>query len=118
MASQPPKNLLRFLGLSVSGDLGELTLATIRGNRLQAYAKAPPKDPPTAIQVMFRQWFKSTSEAWNLMTREQRTWWQNVALYSGGNITGPSLWIWWSRKQDTATLQTLARQANESFPPP
>lgn len=117
MAVNPKSHLIRFLGFAVTGDLGPLTLSTIRGNRLQAYAKAPPKEPASAAQQLFRQWMRTTASAWRNLTPEQRTWWKNTANQSGCRATGPGLWLWYNRKRDSEVLRTLARQAGTQFPP-
>lgn len=106
------------LGLVVSGDLGDLTIYTDRFGKKVVFPKSPPKDPPSAAQVVQRQRFADAQAAYMSLTHEEKTAYENLALAASLCATGQNLFIHVSLTRAWQFLATLQRQWGIDVPAP
>jgi len=102
------------LGLIVSGDVGGITIYTDRYGRKIAYPKAPPKEPPTAFQVYYRNRFKTAQANYMALTVSQKKSYEELTKASSLCMTGQNLWIHVATKGTFGTLDTLVSQTGIS----
>jgi len=106
------------LGLIVSGDIGELTIYTDRRGRKIAYPKAPPKEPPSVMQINCRRRFRSAQLQYMALTPSQKLAYEDLARGAGLCLTGQNLLIHVAMKHTFGTLTTLMQQTGISVIPP
>ena len=116
MAFTIPWNLL---GLDVAGDVAGYTTYTDKRRRVIAYPVAPPKDPPTPLQLAHRARFTAAIDAWNAAPFSDRQDWERMAKLLSLPMTGLNAWIWCAFEPDDGLAQTLANQSQLAllFPP-
>ncbi len=107
-----------FLGLIVSGDVDGLTIYTDRYGRKVAYPKAPPKEPPTEIQVASRARFKAAQVQYMNLASAQQTAYEDLARAASLSMTGQNLLIHVAMKHSQALLDTLQLQWGITVVPP
>lgn len=110
MAAQPPERLFKWLGLNIQGDLGPLTMYTSRRGKLVVYGKAPPLTPPTQRQTTCRNKFRLVASLWRLMTKVQKTRWNEVEKRAHLGVTGYDLFTYYTLTHDRACIRTLEGQ--------
>ncbi len=102
--------ILPFLGFNATGDLGPWTFYTTRRNGIVWFVKAPPLEPPSALQVHQRNLFRLVGYVWRSLQPEDRLRWQQAAVCAGLAITGYNLFTYYIAKRDPATIQTIENQ--------
>lgn len=107
-----------ILGLIVSGDVAGITIYTDRHNRKVAYPKAPPKEPPTKMQVDVRARFKSAQKEYMGLTPLQKSEYELLTKAVGLCMTGQNLFISVAMKRTYGILDTLQLQTGISVTPP
>lgn len=103
-------DLLWCLGWSTQGDLGPLTMYTSRRGNLVFFDKAPPLNPPSQLQIYFRDRWRIAAAAWRDLTDEQRATWLLAARRANLMIGGYNLWIYWRTTEDSPSIETIERQ--------
>lgn len=106
------------IALYVSGDLAGFTMYTDRFMRHIAYPLAPPKEPPTALQLRQRARFTQAITAWHATTQANRDAYEQITLALSLAMTGHNLWIHVALTGDFPVLDTLQRQSGISVIPP
>lgn len=106
-----PENVISLLGLSIQGDLGPFTAYTSRRGKKVIFPKAPPLEPPSFRQQLFRQKFVTFGIEWASLSDDQRAAWKLAALHCDATMTGPGLMMWWLTTRDTRQLQNLIRRS-------
>lgn len=92
-----------------------MTAWTTRRNRTVWIDKAPPLNPPSPLQIQFRNQFRLAAAAWRALTPAKRAAWLRAAKKAYLYITGYNLFIWYQRTKDDASIQTIERQTGESL---
>lgn len=113
MAKTFPPHLL---GLWVSGDIGPLTIYTDRHGRKVFYPRSPPKEPPTARQVLQRERFKQARSDWNALSREDKERLELASNRCNLCMTGQNIWLTAALTGNTGWYETLGRQAHLTLP--
>jgi len=106
------------IGLIVSGDVDGITIYTDRYNRKVAYPKAPPKEPPTQMQVDVRNRFKSAQAEYMGLTPLQKEAYESLTKKANLCMTGQNLFIHVAMKLTYGTLTTLQEQTGVTVVPP
>jgi hypothetical protein len=111
---------IQLLGLFAQGDVAGYTIYTDRHMRKVVYPKAPPLQPPTALQLKFRQRWSDAAAYWRALTKPQQQAYSAVCMRLSLMHTGPSLWTTLYCRQDAGLLQTLIQQSGIGLvaPPP
>lgn len=115
MALGIPANIL---GLIVSGDVDGLTIYTDRHGRKIAFPKAPPKEPPTPLQVALRARFRAAQQAYMAETITEKALWEDLTKAVSLALTGQNLYIHVAMKHTFPFLDTLMAQSGISVSPP
>ena len=98
-----------MLGLLVTGDIGDVTIYTDRKGRKIAFPKAPPLEPPTAIQLWQWQRWRTAIDAWRALPPADKLAYSAAARRTKGLVTGPSLWLYLSMRRDHGEWSTICR---------
>lgn len=107
-----------IIGLIVSGDVDGVTIYTDRYNRKVAYPKAPPKEPPTKMQVDVRNRFKAAQAEYMGLTPLQKRAYEDLTQKASLCMTGQNLFIHVAMKRTYGTLTTLQDQTGVTVQPP
>lgn len=107
-----------LLGLTVAGDCGPLTVYTDRFFRKIAFPKAPPKQPPTAIQIWQRDRWRKAIASYYLLTIADRHSLGRCCNKLSLQMTACSLWLNLWFQPDDHVRQTLMRQSGLTLPDP
>lgn len=109
--AQRKTDLLFLLGFSTQGDLGPLTFYTNQRGTLVFYAKAPPLNPPSTLQKIFRQRWASIAMVWRSLTPQEKTNWETAVKRCSLCVTGYNLFVFWQSTQDDSYVKTIERQS-------
>ena len=109
---------LQVMGMIVSGDIGPLTIYTDRHGRKIAFPKAPPKEPPTDLQVSHRARFRSAQQEYMALSHVKRNDWERLSRRASLCMTGQNLYIHIAMKGGLVNLDTLMRQTGLTVDPP
>ncbi len=115
MAWSIPWNLI---GLSVSGDFGDVTIYTDRFGKKVVFPKSPPKKPASPAQVIQRAAFRSAQSNWSSLSPQEK---KNLELSTqilSLCMTGQNLWIHVLLKGSITLLSTIERQSGVTLPRP
>lgn len=107
-----------WLGLSVQGDLGPLTIYTDKRAKTVFFLRAPPLNPPSPIQEYLREFFTQQAASWRASGRANRDNWQRAARAANLGISGYCLWVWFARTRDEGSLRTIERQSGRTLTRP
>jgi hypothetical protein len=99
-----------IIGLIVSGDVDGVTIYTDRHNRKVVFPKAPPKEPPTQMQVDVRNRFKAAQAEYMGLTAPQKHDYELLTKRAGLCLTGQNIFIHVAMKRTQGTLDTLQHQ--------
>jgi len=106
------------MGLIVSGDVDGITIYTDRHGRKVAYPKAPPKEPPTKMQVDCRARFKAAQAQYMAMSQADRDDYEDLSRAAALCLTGQNLVIHVAMKGAFGLLDTLMQQTGITVVPP
>lgn len=106
------------LGLIVSGDVDGLTIYTDRHGRKVAYPKAPPKEPPTQMQVDVRARFTAAQAEYMGLSVPEKHAYELLTKAVALCMTGQNLFISVAMKRTFGILETLQLQTGISVTPP
>lgn len=113
MALGVPPNAL---GLIVSGDVAGYTIYTDMKGRKVAFPQAPPKEPPSPMQISHRARFRLAQAAWAALTIAQKTALELCTQRTSLAMTGQNLYIAIALKAHPDLVSTLERQTDLSLP--
>lgn len=105
---------LHLAGLSLYGDIADLTTwlnLHVRPRRLVAFAKAPPKTPPSPAQVSQRNRWRAALAAWRALPPKDRSLWNQATRLARCRCSGLNLFIAWQSRQPIAEIRTIERQS-------
>lgn len=105
-----PRTMLRWLGLKIQGDIGDVTCYTSQKNRLVWYLRAPPRTPPSVQQIGQRGKFTTTAIAWNALPSTTRQNWRDAARMAHLRIDGYALWTFHLLTNRPSIIQTIEHQ--------
>lgn len=115
MAFGVPVNVL---GMVVSGDLAGQTIYTDRFMNKVWFPQAPPKEPPTPMQIKQRARFTQAMADWHSQSAQVKADWEAITLKASLVMTGHNLWIRVSLRGEFELLATLQRQTGVSVADP
>lgn len=104
-------NLLKVAGLTVTGDIGPYTFYTTKRKAKVAFIKAPPKTPPSSLQIHRRNQFRLAGMAWKSLTDVQRSDWHEATRRAGLKITAFNLFLHWHTTKDLDVIRTVEQQS-------
>lgn len=113
MAWTVPWNLI---GMEVSGDIDGLTIYTNRFGKKVAFPKAPPKEPPSARQIIQRAAFKTAQAAWMNLSGTQKTSLEDATKKVSAPLTGQNLYISSIIRNSNSDLITFESQSGITLP--
>lgn len=105
---------LNFFGVRIQGDIGPITCYRSSRRGLVWFPKAPPKCPPTDLQIDHRDKWKDIIENWTELPAATKENWERLTRRASLSLSGINLYIWWRCSQDDAIIQTLQRQTGIS----
>ena len=114
----PRSPLAAWLGLGVSGDLGELTFYTDRYRRVIGFLKSPPHMPPSPLQVHQRERFAASVAAWRDLSQDQKDDYERCSKRLAICMTGHNLWMTCRMNEDRNLWLTIQRQSGITLAPP
>lgn len=106
----------QIMGLIVSGDVADYTIYTDRHGRKVAFPIAPPKEPPSPLQVQHRARFRTAQQNWTALTAEQKAALELCTQRASLAMTGQNLYIAIALKNQTGLVATLERQTDLTLP--
>lgn len=104
------------IGIIVSGDVDGYTIYTDMLGRKVAFPQAPPKEPPSPMQVSHRARFASAQSAWAALTAPQKAILELATQLTSLAMTGQNLYIAIALKANPDLVPTLERQTDLTFP--
>lgn len=104
-------SILRYLGFNTQGDLGPWTFYTSKRKGLVFFAKAPPLEPPSLMQIHQRNKFRLAGYVWRTLPEDVQGSWQTAARRASLRITGYNLFVHWITKQDDTVIHTIEAQS-------
>ena len=107
-----------WLGLTVSGDFGDVTIYTDRFGHKVFFPRSPPKEPPTARQTLQRGRFRSAVQAYMALTKAEKLAWELITKKSSCCLTGQNLYIKIALTHQYDALTTLRKQTGISVSNP
>ena len=111
--------MFTFLGLEISGDLGDFTMWRTRRGKIVCYPRTVPGKVPSVSQQNHRQHFRESVQRWNLLTKQQKADYESASLRCSLPMTGHDLWIRWTFAGCIGEAQTIERLARVAlvYPP-
>jgi hypothetical protein len=113
MALGVPANAL---GLIVSGDVDGYTIYTDMKGRKVAFPQAPPKEPPSPLQISHRARFRQAQEAWTALTVPEKEALELACQRASLAMTGQNIYIAIALKNQPGLVETLERQTDLALP--
>lgn len=101
---------LSFLGFRVQGDIDGITCYRKMNGAIIWFPQAPPRTPPSALQVLQRAKWRTYLDDWAAFTDDIRQAWLDLATDAHLRIHGLNLYIWWRSSLDDPAIRTLERQ--------
>lgn len=105
------------LGLTVSGDLGGVTIYTDRYGQKTVYPFSPPKEPASVAQIRLRERFRQAHLAWRSLSAGDKAALERAVNTASLCMTGQNVYISACLTNRGEALQTLADQTGETLPP-
>jgi len=105
------------LGLTVSGDLGGVTIYTDRYGQKTVYPFSPPKEPASPAQIRLRERFRQAHLAWRSLTAADKRNLEIAVNLASLCMTGQNVYISACLTNRAASLATLAAQTGIPLPP-
>lgn len=99
-----------LIGSNVSGDFGDLTIYTDRNFRKVPFPRSPPKEPPTARQIVQRDRFRQAVQTYLALPASEKDAYERLTLKASCSLTGLNLWIKVALTHQFAALVTIQRQ--------
>jgi hypothetical protein len=109
-------SLVAVSNLGVSGDIGGITFYNSAQGKIIAFPASPPKEPPSAAQLVMRQRWRLAMKSWSNLSAQQRSTWRQAVTRAGLKISAPNLWLWYQLYRDRATMATIERQSGSTLP--
>lgn len=101
--------MFTFLGLEISGDLGDFTMWRTRRGKIVCYPRTVPGTVPSVAQQNHRQHFRESVARWNLLTPQQKADYESASKALSLPMTGHDLWIRWTFAGSLAEANTIQR---------
>lgn len=107
-----PLPTIKFLGLTVTGDVAGFTCYTTRRRQIVVYPQAPPLTPPTPDQSTMRDKMRNTALIWNNKPASFRSLWNEAARRAKLPMGGFALLFTWYTTRDHAAFATIEAQSS------
>jgi hypothetical protein len=101
--------MFTFLGLEISGDLGDFTMWRTRRGKIVCYPRTVPGEPPSAAQVVHRRHFRESVARWNLLSAPEKADYESASKACSLPMTGHNLWIRWTFAGTLGEARTIER---------
>jgi hypothetical protein len=101
--------LLNFFGVIIQGDFADITCYRSKNGTLIWFPKAPPRKPPSELQIDQRDKWSDIIENWVELPQATRDKWELVCQRESLWISGINLYIWWRCSLDDSIIHTLER---------
>jgi len=101
-----------LLGFRPTGDIGPLTFYTSQRNAIVWFPKSPPLAPPSYLQIVQRNRFRTTAKRWTELPEIERQNWETVSKKAKLTINGYNLFVWYALRDGEQTVQALADRYN------
>ncbi len=111
------EKILRMLGTHVTGDFGPYTFYTSRRSGVVWYPRAPALQPPTPLQIHWRNKFRLAGFLWRGLEPSQRADWLSADRKANLSITGYNLFTYYVLSGDDASIHTIERQTGLNLIP-
>jgi hypothetical protein len=102
--------VLRYLGLSIAGDLGPWTMYTNKNGKQIAYPRAPPEKPPTTSQIRQRNRLRVCMQNWKAETIATKALWNVMVAKLHLCAVGMNLYLSLSMRPDQDELDNANRR--------
>ena len=102
--------------MSVSGDVGDLTIYTDRFHKKVAFPKSPPKEPASPLQIIQRENFRSAQKSWSILTNPEKKNLEDACRKLSMPITGQNLYMHAIMVKDDEAYATVERQSQIMLP--
>ena len=106
----------QFLGMTVSGDVGDITIYTDRFQKKVAFPKSPPKEPPSPQQVIARENFRLAQASWMTLDDQEKANLESATKKVSAPLTGQNLFMSAVLLKSNADLETFERQSGVTLP--
>lgn len=107
-----------LLGFWVSGDLCGLTIYTNRFGKKVFFQEAPALKPPSPLQVIQRNRFRTAFQNWKALTKTQKANLELAVNRASLCLTGQNLYVSASLTNRAEVVGTIARQTGLVLPIP
>jgi len=114
--AQQWQHMIPYLGMTVTGDLGGITIYTTRKNHIVYFPKSPPEKPPSKTQLVIRNRWRMAAAQWKTLSATDRATWERIVQKAGMRITGYNFYISLFVHPDPSSKITIERQTGETFP--
>lgn len=98
-----------FLGLEISGDLGDYTMWRTRRGKVVCYPRTVPGEPASPAQQLHRQHFRESLARWQLLSKQEKHDYELASLRCSLPMTGHNLWIRWTFAGNLDEARTIER---------
>lgn len=100
-----------LMGMTVSGDIGDLTVYTDKKNQKVFFPRSPPKMPPSDLQLAQRERFRLAQSDWASVTPLVKAKWEAIMQRLSLSLTGQNAWLHFALCHDWRILTTLIAQS-------
>lgn len=114
--AQSLASLLTVSNMGISGDIGPLTCYNTATGKIITFPVSPPKEPPSAAQLVMRSRWRQAMQTWSSLSSEQQTAWKLVASRGRLKLSAINLWLWYQVTMDRSIITTLERQTGVTLP--
>ena len=94
---RPPKttmeHVVKWLGVDLSGDLGDWTIYRTRRGKIVFFPRSPPKEPASPKQIAQRLRFSTSMANWVATSATVKSQWEQVTLRLSVCATGHNLYL-------------------------
>jgi len=106
----------QYMGVQVSGDVGDLTIYTDRFGKKVAFPKSPPKEPPSNLQTIQRNNFRTAQAQWMALSSEDKNSLEDACRKLSMPLTGQNLHMHTTMTLDFDAYETIQKQSGISLP--
>lgn len=103
-------SIWQYLGFRPTGDLGPLTFYTTRRGETVFFPKAPPLNPPSYLQTVQRNRFRTAAKTWKALPELERQNWEAVTRKAKLTINGYNLFVWYLLRDGEKTATAFAER--------
>jgi hypothetical protein len=113
MAWTVPWNLI---AINVAGDCSGLSIYTDRYGKKIFYPFSPPKEPPSALQIIQREKFRLAQRSWASLSATEKETLELAVNRTSIPLTGQNLYMSAILRNDPESYETIQRQSGLTLP--